>query len=78
VRDVVGLIVKGMAFGLFAALFACLEGLRGDERVSTPTAALRATCLACLSILVINSTWFVLVYRAGPAFGPTLLTPPYH
>ncbi len=78
IRDVVGLIVKGMAFGLFAALFACLEGLRVGDHESTASAAVRATCVAALVILGINSAWFILAYRAGPAFGPTLLAPPYH
>jgi phospholipid/cholesterol/gamma-HCH transport system permease protein len=83
VRDVVGLLVKGMGFGFFGALFACLEGLRGplgDEADADPDAVqwavFRAVCVSALAILLINSTWFVLAYRAGPAFGPTLLAPP--
>ncbi|MDR3637106.1 MAG: ABC transporter permease [Isosphaeraceae bacterium] len=83
VRDILGLVVKGMGFGFFGALFACLEGLRGpvgDEADSDPDsvqwAVFRACCLSALAILLINSSWFVLVYRAGPAFGPTLLAPP--
>jgi phospholipid/cholesterol/gamma-HCH transport system permease protein len=76
VRDVVGLVVKGMAFGLFGALFACHEGLREGEPDATPTAAVRAACMAALAIMAVNSSWFILVYRAGPAFGPTLLAPP--
>lgn len=79
IRDVVGLVVKGMAFALLAALFACHEGLRGEdppapERVRT--AACRAACLAAAAMLLLNSGWFLLVYHAGPAFGPTLLAPP--
>ena len=31
-RDVVGLAVKGPVYGLFAAAFACHEGLRGLDR----------------------------------------------
>ncbi len=36
----------------------------------------RAACLSCLAILVMNSSWFVLVYHAVPFYGPTLLAPP--
>jgi phospholipid/cholesterol/gamma-HCH transport system permease protein len=81
VRDVVGIFVKGMLFALVAAWFPCYEGLRmslGDpvEPGSTAEAALRAACLAGVSILVLNSAWFLLLYHAGPAFGPTLMAPP--
>ena len=78
-RDVVGLVIKGLAFALFAALFACHEGLRGSAHTdpdSVPSAACRAASLASVAILVFNSGWFLLVYHAGPAFGPTLLAPP--
>ncbi len=79
VRDIVGLVIKGALFGLFSAVFACHEGLRGsadDGLDVVASAACRAACLAGLAILVINSGWFLLVYHAGPAFGPTLLAPP--
>ncbi len=79
VRDVAGLIVKGGAFALFAAVFACHEGLRrSDGRETTPvaTATCRAACLTAVAILVLNSGWFLLLYHAGPAFGPTLMAPP--
>jgi phospholipid/cholesterol/gamma-HCH transport system permease protein len=75
----VGLVVKGGAFGFCAGLFACQEGLRrppGADPRSLPAAACRAACLAVVAILAINSGWFLLVYHAGPAFGPTLLAPP--
>jgi phospholipid/cholesterol/gamma-HCH transport system permease protein len=78
-RDVTGLVVKGAAFGFVAAAFACFEGLRGagdDRPDAAPRAAYRAACFAMLAILFVNSGWFVLAYHAGPAFGPTLLTPP--
>jgi phospholipid/cholesterol/gamma-HCH transport system permease protein len=78
VRDVVGVLVKGLAFGLVAGLFVCHEGLRkwdDDGLDAVASAAFRAACFASLSILVINSGWFILVYHAGPAFGPTLLAP---
>jgi phospholipid/cholesterol/gamma-HCH transport system permease protein len=81
VRDVVGVFVKGAIFGFLGAWFACYEGLRRPLGVTpdparTPNVALRAACLAGVSILVVNSAWFLLLYHAGPAFGPTLLPPP--
>ena len=82
-RDIVGLVVKGAAFGGVAAILACHEAVRPPTRGETPgsmTAISRASCravvLACLAILVINGGWFLIVYHAGPAFGPTLLMPP--
>jgi phospholipid/cholesterol/gamma-HCH transport system permease protein len=83
VRDVVGLVVKGAAFGFFSALFACQEGagrsVEDDpaaELESISWSATRGVCLAALAILVINGAWFLLVYHAGAPFGPTVLTPP--
>ncbi len=80
VRDVIGLLVKGMAFGFAGALFACFEGLRGpaddtDDLDAVSWAIFRAICFSTLVILFINSSWFIFVYHAGPAFGPTLLAP---
>jgi phospholipid/cholesterol/gamma-HCH transport system permease protein len=79
-RDVTGLVIKGLIYGLLAGLFACHEGLRGrGEPEHNPDAvgiaAFRAICLASVSILVVSSGWFLLFYHAGPAFGPTLLAP---
>jgi len=79
VRDIVGVLVKGMAYALFAAVFACHEGLRESSDSShegVVRAAFRAACLATLAMLILNSGWFLLLYHAGPAFGPTLLAPP--
>ena len=81
VRDVVGLVVKGAVFGFAAGLLACHEGLpRPDGPDDRPeavcSAACRAACLAGLAILFFNAAWFLLVYHAGPAFGPTVLVPP--
>jgi phospholipid/cholesterol/gamma-HCH transport system permease protein len=39
-------------------------------------AVFRATCLSCVAILVMNMSWFMLVYHAVPFYGPTLLAPP--
>jgi phospholipid/cholesterol/gamma-HCH transport system permease protein len=78
-RDVVGLLFQGLAFGAATGIFACAEGLRGAADAGLPEvsgAACRAASIAALAILVINSGWFILVYHAGPAFGPTLLAPP--
>jgi len=83
VRDIVGLVVKGSAFSFMAALLACHEGLTRPVIEEEPAnlesiglAAARAVCLAGLAILFINSAWFLLIYHAGPAFGPTVLSPP--
>jgi phospholipid/cholesterol/gamma-HCH transport system permease protein len=78
-RDLSGLVFKGLAFGLFAGLFACHEGVRArpdDDLGSVSAAACRAASLATVAILILNSGWFILMYHAGPAFGPTLLAPP--
>jgi phospholipid/cholesterol/gamma-HCH transport system permease protein len=79
-RDVTGLVLKGLLYGLLPALFACHEGLRGRGQPETnpevvTTAVFRAVCLGAVAILVVNSGWFLLLYHAGPAFGPTLLAP---
>jgi phospholipid/cholesterol/gamma-HCH transport system permease protein len=83
VRDVVGLLVKGSAFGFIAAWLACHEGLRLKEEpneldrlASTSTAACRSASLSMLSVLLISGAWFLLLYHAGLPFGPTLLKPP--
>jgi phospholipid/cholesterol/gamma-HCH transport system permease protein len=83
VRDIVGIVVKGAAFGFMAALLACHEGLARPIHNESPaalesiySAACRSTCLAGLAILFFNGGWFLLVYHAGPAFGPTVLAPP--
>jgi phospholipid/cholesterol/gamma-HCH transport system permease protein len=79
-RDVTGLVLKGLVYGLIPALFACHEGLRcrGEPETNpdiVAAAALRAVCLGWMAILVVSSGWFLLFYHAGPAFGPTLLAP---
>jgi phospholipid/cholesterol/gamma-HCH transport system permease protein len=40
------------------------------------TSVFRAACLSCVAILIVNSSWFMLVYHAVPFYGPTLLAPP--
>ena len=83
VRDIIGLVAKGSAFGFVTALLACHEGLSRPVHAdpvadleSIYSAACRAACLGALAILFMNGGWFILVYHAGPAFGPTVLTPP--
>jgi phospholipid/cholesterol/gamma-HCH transport system permease protein len=92
-RDVVGMIVKGLVFGLVAASICSFEAIRvvelragdrtsatssGDCSTSIDLAApiVRAACLAMVAILLLNMTWFLLVYHAVPVYGPSLLQPP--
>ena len=92
-RDVVGMIVKGLLFGLVPATICCFEALRvvrltagetssrtasGNRSGSSDLAApiVRAACLSMMSILLLNMTWFMLVYHAVPVYGPSLLQPP--
>ena len=76
-RDVISLVAKGVLFGGIAGLFACHEGLRtcNDQRPLSSRVC-RAAALAGVAILVANSGFFLLLYHAGPAFGPTLLRSP--
>jgi phospholipid/cholesterol/gamma-HCH transport system permease protein len=77
VRDVVGVVLKGAAFLGIGALVACFEGLRSRTDDTDPVLApFRAACVSALLILLVNNTWFTLVYLAGPPFGPTVLAPP--
>jgi phospholipid/cholesterol/gamma-HCH transport system permease protein len=79
IKDVVGLVLKGVVYGVVAALFACVEGLRGVEWSAPSPAALdaahraslRAVCLAALAILFCNSCWFVVVYLGRAPFSPS-------
>ncbi len=92
-RDVVGMIVKGLLFGLVPAAICCFEALRAarliDGGSSGGTASaecaapldlsapiVRAACLSMMSILLMNMTWFMLIYHAVPVYGPSLLQPP--
>jgi phospholipid/cholesterol/gamma-HCH transport system permease protein len=91
-RDVVGLILKGLLFGTLTATICCHEAFRAAAREveETPgvgrfhadaglplaTPILRATCLGIVAILIVNLSWFILVYHAVPFYGPTLLKPP--
>ncbi len=88
-RDVVGLLVKGAMFGFFIATIACSEGLRAEASDSSAeggpnseeshgygSSILLAACLSMMAILLINMTWFVLIYHAVPIYGPSLMQPP--
>ena len=44
------------------------------RRCSVPV--FRAACLSMVAILIMNSSWFMLVYHAVPFYGPTLLPQP--
>ena len=91
-RDVVGLIIKGLVFGLMTATICCYESFRvgspisgeapgnvADARSGTADLSgpiVRAACLSLVAILVLNMTWFILIYHAVPVYGPSLLQPP--
>jgi phospholipid/cholesterol/gamma-HCH transport system permease protein len=91
-RDVVGLIVKGLLFGTLPAAICCFEAFRegareeetvpgagllsADAGAPLATPVLRATCFGIVAILIVNASWFILVYHAVPFYGPTLLKPP--
>jgi phospholipid/cholesterol/gamma-HCH transport system permease protein len=40
------------------------------------TPVFRATCISFIAILLLSSSWFILVYHAVPFYGPTLLPMP--
>lgn len=75
-RDVLGLVVKSMAYPAVGALFACREGLRDHPRDTIQAGSLRAVCWSLCVILALNLSWFFAAYIIGPPFGPTLLEPP--
>ena len=92
IRDVIGLVGKGILFGALPASICCHEamrpGFREDPMPDDPAALhadagvpmarpiFRATCLGILSILIVSSSWFMLIYHAVPFYGPTLLKTP--
>lgn len=91
-RDIIGLLGKGVLFGVLPASICCHEAMRpGFREDPTPddpaslhadagapmaTAIFRATCLGMISILIVSSSWFMLIYHAVPFYGPTLLKTP--
>jgi phospholipid/cholesterol/gamma-HCH transport system permease protein len=88
-RDVMGLVFKGLLFGALPAAICAYEGLGPGALADEPAEAaqlgsappwtmpvFRATCVSCVVILILNSSWFMLVYHAVPFYGPTLLAPP--
>jgi phospholipid/cholesterol/gamma-HCH transport system permease protein len=88
-RDIVGLIGKGMIYGVLIGAITSYEAWYGgtgglaepSEDGSGGDATLgrsifRATCLSMVAILLANMSWFMLAYHAVPIYGPTLLKPP--
>lgn len=77
-RDVIGLGLKGLLYGATAAVIAGYEVERAGRsgRDAGGGTAMRAALIGGLAVLGMNSAWFVLMYKAGPAFGPTVLPPP--
>ena len=49
---------------------------RTPERDDLAGPIVRAASLSMAAILVINMTWFILIYHAVPIYGPSLLQPP--
>ncbi|MFO0956925.1 MAG: ABC transporter permease [Isosphaeraceae bacterium] len=82
VKDVVGVGVKGAAYGAVGALFACAEGLRGEpirpgsvkssDLLAIRQGSFRAARRSFLVILILNSSWFLLLYLSGNPFAPSL------
>jgi phospholipid/cholesterol/gamma-HCH transport system permease protein len=71
--DVIGLLVKGVAFAGTAALIATYEGLRPASQGGPD--AFRAVFRSIVTILFLNFTWFNLIYLAGNPFGPNVVSP---
>jgi phospholipid/cholesterol/gamma-HCH transport system permease protein len=51
---------------------------RGSQGLAPPASVpvFRAACLSMVAILIMNASWFMLVYHAVPFYGPTLLPQP--
>jgi phospholipid/cholesterol/gamma-HCH transport system permease protein len=80
VKDVVGVGIKGVMYGAVGALFACVEGLRGEAlTVARPgdlaevrAASIRAARWSFMVILLLNSSWFLVLYLGGSPFAPSV------
>jgi phospholipid/cholesterol/gamma-HCH transport system permease protein len=77
-RDLVGILVKGVAFGGAAGLIAAHEGLRRPEGATDDlgVSVWRSTCLGIAAILLLNAAWFTFMFLGGAPFGRTVLEPP--
>ncbi len=77
-RDLVGIIVKGVAFSGAVALISCHEGLRRPEGTAEDLgiAIWRSACLGVAAILLLNAAWFTFMFLGGAPFGRTVLEPP--
>jgi phospholipid/cholesterol/gamma-HCH transport system permease protein len=56
----------------------CISPLHPAHGLAPPwvKSIFRATCVSSVAILIINSSWFMLLYHAVPFYGPTLLPQP--
>jgi phospholipid/cholesterol/gamma-HCH transport system permease protein len=54
------------------------QAILGPHGLAPPSSVpvFRAACLSMVAILIMNSSWFMLVYHAVPFYGPTLLPQP--
>ena len=79
-RDVTGMIVKGLSTRCSPR---CSPATRGCGATASPRPTPRSLARPSsgpsawpgVAILIVNSGWFLLVYHAGPAFGPTSARP---
>jgi phospholipid/cholesterol/gamma-HCH transport system permease protein len=57
---------------------AALRHMNASHGLAPPCSVpvFRAACLSMVAILIMNSSWFILVYHAVPFYGPTLLPQP--
>ncbi len=73
--DVAGIVVKGSAFAGCAALVASFEGLRPLDAGCEPNPH-RAAVRAIFLILLMNLSWFNVIYLAGKPYGPLVVAAP--
>ncbi len=66
--DVAGLVIKPAVFASSAVLISCYEGLR-LERDGGPD-AFRSAFRSFVMVLILNFTWFNLVYLTSDPYGP--------
>lgn len=69
--DVIGIVIKGAAFPASAALISTYEGLRPESQGGS--SPYRAALRSIVAVLLLNFTWFNMVYLAGDPFGPDVV-----